>query len=56
MPDEGPIIQEAGVQEDRTYTHCARCRRSFKHPKKVPYGPKCARKAAEKAQRAAGVR
>lgn len=57
MADEGPIIQEAGVgaQEIRTYTHCMRCRRSFKKPKTVPYGPKCAAKAAQKAQRAAGV-
>lgn len=46
-----PLIQEAGVAEIRTYTHCARCRRSFKKPKTTPYGPKCAAKMAERAAR-----
>ena len=55
MPDEGPIIQEAGVGEVRTYTHCMRCRRSFKKPKTVPYGPKCAAKVAHRAERTAGI-
>jgi hypothetical protein len=50
-----PLIQEAGVQEPRSYTHCMRCRRSFKKPKTVPFGPVCAKKAAERAQRAAGI-
>jgi hypothetical protein len=55
MTDEGPTIQEQGTGEQRTYTHCMRCRRSFKKPKTSPLGPKCARKAAQRAERAAGV-
>ncbi len=49
MTESDAIIQEQGVQEPRTYTHCMRCRRSFKRPKTVPYGPKCAKKAAQRA-------
>jgi hypothetical protein len=49
MSDDGAIIQEQGVQGARTYTHCMRCRRSFKRPKTTPYGPKCAAKMAERA-------
>lgn len=52
---DGPIIQEPGVAEARTYTHCMRCRRSFKKPKTTPYGPVCAKKAAERAAHTAGV-
>ena len=50
-----PIIQEPGVGEIRTYTRCMRCRRSFKKPKTTPMGPKCTKKAAERAARVAGA-
>jgi hypothetical protein len=53
MSDENPIIQEAGVAEVRTYTHCMRCKKSFKKSKTTPYGPKCAKKVAERAARGA---
>jgi hypothetical protein len=32
-----------------------RSRRSFKKPKTVPYGPKCAAKVAHRAEHAAGI-
>lgn len=51
---DAPFLQESGVQEVRSYTHCMRCRMSFKKPKTMPYGPKCAAKVAQKEQRAAG--
>jgi len=28
----------------KPFTRCQRCLRKFKHPKTVPYGPKCAKK------------
>jgi hypothetical protein len=40
------LIQEQGTATPRTYTHCMRCRRSFKKPKTVAYGPTCAKKMA----------
>ena len=48
-------IQEPGMGEVRTYTHCARCRRNFKKPKTTSLGPKCAAKVAQMAAQAAGV-
>jgi hypothetical protein len=42
------LIQEQGISTPRTYTHCMRCRRSFKRSKTIPYGPTCARKMAAK--------
>jgi hypothetical protein len=55
MSESKSIIQEAGVGEVRTYTHCMRCRRGFKKPKTVPFGPKCAAKVAQRAAQAAGA-
>ena len=45
-------IQEQGTATPRTYTHCVRCRRSFKRSKTVPYGPTCVKKMAVKEARA----
>lgn len=42
------LIQEQGISAPRTYTHCMRCRRSFKRPKTIPYGPTCLKKMAAK--------
>lgn len=46
------LIQEQGISTPRTYTHCMRCRRSFKKSKTTPYGPTCAKKMAAKEARA----
>ena len=46
MP-EGELVQD---QEPRAYSHCLKCKRSFKHPKTVPYGPKCAKMVAQNAK------
>lgn len=43
MPENQELIQEQGVGQAETFTHCRRCRRGFKVPKNVPYGPKCAK-------------
>ena len=45
---EGELVQD---QETRTYSHCQKCRRGFKHPKTIPYGPKCAKVVAQNAKR-----
>ena len=43
MP-EGELVQD---QEIRTYSHCLKCKRGFKHPKTIPYGPKCVKMVAQ---------
>ena len=50
MP-EGELVHEQDVQETRTYSHCLKCRRGFKRPKTIPYGPKCAKVVAQNAKR-----
>ena len=47
---EGELVHEQDVQEIRTYSHCLKCKRGFKHPKTVPYGPKCAKMVAQNAK------
>jgi hypothetical protein len=44
------LIQEQGVQEAATYTHCIICHRGFKRPKTVPMGPVCAKKRAKRGE------
>jgi len=45
VPTTGESMTEAQEQvTTKPFTRCQRCLRQFKHPKTVPYGPKCAKK------------
>jgi hypothetical protein len=49
MPDEGPIIQEAGVGEIQLSRYCRRCRRKLRSEKamRIGYGAVCLKKARQ---------